>query len=186
MKQRCTWARDELSIVYHDTEWGVPLHDDRGLFELLILEGAQAGLSWITILKKRAAYRAAFDRFDPRKVARYDEARIARLLADEGIVRNRLKIRAAVQNAQSFLAVQKEFGTFDGYIWQFVGGRPRQNRLRGVEQLPARTEQSDAMSKDLAKRGLQVRRLHNLLRIHAGYRYGQRPPDRCFRYKELS
>src|SRR3984957_16245520 len=120
-KQRCTWARDELSIAYHDTEWGVPLHDDRGLFELLILEGAQAGLSWITILKKRVAYRAAFDRFDARKVARYDEARIARLLADDGIVRNRLKIRAAVQNAQSFLAVQKEFGTFDRYIWQFAG-----------------------------------------------------------------
>jgi DNA-3-methyladenine glycosylase I len=154
-QQRCNWARDELSIVYHDTEWGVPLHDDRGLFELLILEGAQAGLSWITILKKRPAYRAAFDGFDARKVARYDEARIALLLANEGIVRNRLKIRAAVQNAQSFLAVQKEFGTFDGYIWQFVGGRPRQNRRRRHEQLPARTEQSDAMSKDLAKRGFK-------------------------------
>ncbi len=154
-KQRCTWARDELSILYHDTEWGVPLHEDRGLFELLILEGAQAGLSWITILKKRAAYRAAFDGFDARKVAGYDEARIARLLADDGIVRNRLKIRAAVQNAQLFLAVQKEFDTFDRYIWQFVGGCPRQNRLRRQEQLPARTEHSDAMSKDLAKRGFK-------------------------------
>jgi DNA-3-methyladenine glycosylase I len=154
-KQRCTWATDELSIVYHDTEWGVPLHDDRGLFELLILEGAQAGLSWITILKKRPAYRAAFDRFDPRKVARFDEARIVSLLTNDGIVRNRLKIRAAVQNAQSFLEVQKEFGTFDRYIWEFAGGRPLQNRWRRHEQLPARTEQSDAMSKDLVKRGFK-------------------------------
>jgi DNA-3-methyladenine glycosylase I len=153
--QRCTWATDELSIAYHDTEWGVPLHDDRRLFELLILEGAQAGLSWITILKKRPAYRAAFDRFDPRKVARFDEARIASLLANDGIVRNRLKIRAAVQNAQSFLEVQKEFRTFDRYIWQFAGGRPLQNRWRSQQELPARTEQSDAMSKDLVKRGFK-------------------------------
>src|SRR5271163_2837180 len=123
-KPRCPWARGELDIVYHDTEWGVPVHSDRQLFEFLILEGAQAGLSWSTILKKRAAYRAAFNRFDPRKVARYDDAKIAALLADEGIVRNRLKVRAAVQNAQSFLAVQKEFGSFDQYVWQFVGGRP--------------------------------------------------------------
>src|SRR3984885_11812065 len=136
--KRCAWARDEISIAYHDAEWGVPLHDDRRLFELLILEGAQAGLSWITILKKRAAYRAAFDRFNPRKVARFDEARIASLLANDGIVRNRLKIRAAVQNAQSFLEVQKEFGTFDQYIWQFVGGHPLQNRWRRQQQLPAR------------------------------------------------
>src|SRR5580700_1938427 len=121
---RCHWATGELNIPYHDREWGVPLHDDRALFELLILEGAQAGLSWITILKKRAAYRAAFNRFDARKVARYDEAKIAALLANEGIVRNQLKIRAAVQNAQAFLAVQKEFGSFDEYVWQFVGGRP--------------------------------------------------------------
>jgi DNA-3-methyladenine glycosylase I len=154
-KQRCTWASDELSIAYHDAEWGVPLHDDRKLFELLILEGAQAGLSWITILKKRPAYRKAFDRFDPRKVARYDEARIALLLANEGIVRNRLKIHAAVRNAQLFLAVQKEFGSFDRYIWQFVGGKPLQNHRRALGQLPARTEQSDAMSKDLMKRGFK-------------------------------
>jgi DNA-3-methyladenine glycosylase I len=153
--QRCSWASDPLSISYHDTEWGVPLHDDRGLFEFLILEGAQAGLSWITILKKRAAYRAAFDRFDARKVARYDEARIAALLANEGIVRNRLKIRAAVQNAQAFLGVQKEFGSFDAYVWQFVGGRPLQNRRARPGQVPARTEQSDAMSKDLQKRGFK-------------------------------
>ena len=153
--KRCSWARDELSIVYHDTEWGVPLHDDRRLFELLILEGAQAGLSWITILKKRPAYRAAFDRFDARKVARYDEAKVAALLADEGIVRNRLKIRAAVQNAQAFLAVQKEFGSFDRYVWQFVGGQPLRNGWRRSEKLPARTEHSDALSKDLAKRGFK-------------------------------
>jgi DNA-3-methyladenine glycosylase I len=153
--QRCAWARDELSIAYHDAEWGVPLHDDRKLFELLILEGAQAGLSWITILKKRAAYRAAFNRFDPRKVARYDEAKVAALLANDGIVRNRLKIRAAVQNAQAFLAVQKEFGSFDAYVWQFVGGQPIQNRWKRTDQLPARSEQSDAMSKDLVKRGFK-------------------------------
>jgi DNA-3-methyladenine glycosylase I len=152
---RCSWARDELSIAYHDQEWGVPIHDDRTFFEFLILEGAQAGLSWITILKKRPAYRAAFDRFDPRKVARYDEARVALLLENDGIVRNRLKIRATVQNAQSFLAVQKEFGSFDRYVWRFVDGSPVQNRLRRVEDLQSRTEQSDAMSKDLVKRGFK-------------------------------
>src|SRR5580698_1698466 len=151
--QRCAWARDEISIAYHAAEWGVPLHDDRKLFELLILEGAQAGLSWITILKKRAAYRAAFDRFDPRKVARYDEAKVAELLANDGIVRNRLKIRAAVQNAQAFLAVQKEFGSFDAYVWQFVGGKPKKNAWRDSKQLPGRTLESDAMSKDLKRRG---------------------------------
>ena len=150
---RCVWARDPLSIDYHDREWGVPLHDDRALFEFLILEGAQAGLSWSTILRKRPAYRIAFQRFDPRKVARYDEAKIATLLANDGIVRNRLKIAASVRNAQAFLAVQKEFGTFDRYIWQFVGGQPRQNRWRRSEDLPARTAESDAMSKDLVKRG---------------------------------
>lgn len=150
---RCAWARDPLSIAYHDTEWGVPLHDDRGLFEFLILEGAQAGLSWSTILNKRPAYRRAFNRFDPRKVARYDEDRIAQLLANPGIVRNRLKIQAAVRNAKVFLEVQKEFGTFDKYIWNFVEGRPRRNRWRRLSQVPARTEQSDAMSGDLQKRG---------------------------------
>ncbi len=133
----------------------MPLHDDRALFELLILEGAQAGLSWITILKKRPAYRAAFNNFDPRKVAKYDDAKIAALLANDGIVRNRLKIRAAVQNAQAFLAVQKEFGSFDEYAWQFTGGRPLVNRWKSTDRLPARTEQSDAMSKDLAKRGFK-------------------------------
>jgi DNA-3-methyladenine glycosylase I len=140
-------------MAYHDREWGVPLHDDRALFEFLVLEGAQAGLSWTTILKKRPAYRSAFDRFNPRKVARYGDEKIATLLANAGIVRNQLKIRAAVRNAQALLAVQKEFGSFDTYIWQFVGGQPMQNRWRRIEDLPARTPQSDAMSKDLAKRG---------------------------------
>jgi DNA-3-methyladenine glycosylase I len=153
--KRCAWARDEISIAYHDNEWGVPLHDDRALFELLILEGAQAGLSWITILKKRAAYRRAFDRFDPRKVARFDEAKIAALLADDGIVRNRLKIGAAVQNARAVLAVRKEFGSLDRYLWQFTGGVPIQNHWRRTDQLPSRTEQSDAMSKELARRGFK-------------------------------
>jgi len=153
--RRCDWARDEMSIAYHDAEWGVPLHDERGLFEFLILEGAQAGLSWSTILKKRPAYRAAFDGFDPRAVALYDEARMAALLANEGIVRNRLKIRAAVENAKAFLAVQKEAGSFDAYIWRFTGGRPRRNRWRRMDQVPPRSDQSDAMSKDLQKRGFR-------------------------------
>jgi DNA-3-methyladenine glycosylase I len=152
--QRCAWARDDLlMIAYHDKEWGVPIHQDRALFEFLILEGAQAGLSWSTILKKRPAYRAAFDRFDPRIIVRYDDARIAELLSNEGIVRNRLKVRAAVRNAEAFLKVQKEFGTFDQYVWQFVGGQPLQNRWRSMEEVPARTANSDAMSKDLVKRG---------------------------------
>jgi DNA-3-methyladenine glycosylase I len=141
--------------AYHDREWGVPLHDDRGLFEFLVLEGAQAGLSWSTILNKRPAYRKAFDKFDPRKVARYDERKVAALLEDAGIVRNRLKIGAAVANAEAFLALQKEFGSFDRYIWQFVSGSPLQNRWRAPENVPAKTPQSDAMSKDLAKRGFR-------------------------------
>src|SRR5690348_4357188 len=150
---RCAWARDALSIAYHDKEWGVPVHDDRRLFEFLILEGAQAGLSWSTILKKRPAYRAAFDRFHPQKVARYGDDKVAALLADAGIVRNRLKIGAAIRNATAFLAVQKEFGSFDRYIWQFVGGGPLQPHRKRKDALPARTPESDAMSKDLVKRG---------------------------------
>src|SRR5271169_6204255 len=153
--QRCTWASDPHLIAYHDKEWGVPVHNDRLLFEFLILEGAQAGLSWITILKKRSAYRAAFDRFDPRKVARFDEAKIAALLENAGIVRNRLKIRAAVENARAFLVIQKEFGSFDRYVWQFVGGRPVQNRWLQGGEVPARSSHSDAMSKDLIKRGFK-------------------------------
>ena len=185
-KPRCTWASDELSVVYHDEEWGVPVHDDRRFFEFLILEGAQAGLSWITILKKRPAYRAAFDRFDPRKVARYDDAKIAALLANDGIVRNRLKVRAAVRNAQAFLALQKEFGSFDEYVWQFVGGKPLINRRRRHGDLPARTEQSDAMSKDLAKRGFTfVGSTICYAFMQATGMVNDHLVD-CFRYKELA
>ena len=151
---RCAWAgSDPLYIAYHDEEWGVPLHDDQRLFEMLILEGAQAGLSWITILRKREAYRKAFDGFDARDIARYGAARIERLMNDEGIVRNRLKIEGAVKNAKAFLEVQREFGSFDRYIWQFVGGRPKQNSRRSLKEVPASTPQSDAMSRDLKKRG---------------------------------
>jgi len=151
--KRCAWAgTDPLYIAYHDEEWGVPLHDDRALFELLILEGAQAGLSWITVLKKRAAYRAAFDNFDPEKVARYGDEKIAELLANAGIVRNRLKVRSAVTNARSFLRIQEEFGSFDAYLWRFVNGKPLQTRRREGDSLPARTSESDALSKDLVKR----------------------------------
>ena len=150
---RCAWAKNTLAIQYHDEEWGVPVHDDRTLFEFLILEGAQAGLSWDTILKKRAHYRTVFDHFDPVRVARYTPRKVERLLADPGIVRNRLKVESAIKNANAFLAVQQEAGSFDAYIWQFVGGRPRQNAWRSLQEVPARTVQSDAMSKDLKKRG---------------------------------
>ena len=152
---RCSWAKNELAIRYHDEEWGVPVHDDRRLFEFLILEGAQAGLSWDTILRKRENYRAAFDGFDPARVARYDQRKIARLLADPGIVRNRLKVASAVANARAFLAVQDEFGSFDAYVWRFVDGRPRVNAWRRGQQIPARTAESDALSKDLQKRGFR-------------------------------
>ncbi len=151
--ERCGWAKNDLAIEYHDTEWGVPLHDDRGLFEFLILEGAQAGLSWDTILGKRDAYREAFDGFDPVKVARYTEARQAKLMTNEGIVRNRLKIASAVRNAKAFLEVQKEFGSFDKYIWGFVDGRPIDGKRKKLSDVPARTEVSDAIAKDLKKRG---------------------------------
>ena len=150
---RCPWARPELSIRYHDEEWGVPVHDDRTLFEFLVLEGAQAGLSWETILNKRENYRAAFDNFDPRKVARYDRRKVAQLLKNPGIVRNRLKIGSAVRNAQALLRVQEEFRSFDRYIWQFVDGRSRVNVRKSLGKVPARTRESDAMSKDLKKRG---------------------------------
>jgi len=155
LKPRCQWANTELSIVYHDTEWGVPCHDDRALFELLILEGAQAGLSWSTILNKRAAYQRAFDHFDPRRVARYDSRKVKQLLANPEIVRNRLKIAASIRNAEAYLEVQKEFGSFDAYVWRFVGNRPVQNARRALGEVPARTAESDAMSKDLAKRGFK-------------------------------
>lgn len=172
-------------MAYHDQEWGVPLHDDRALFEFLVLEGAQAGLSWSTILKKRQAYRAAFDNFNASKVARYSEAKIEALLANPAIVRNRLKIRAAVQNAQAFVAVQKEFDSFDIYVWQFVDRQPLQNRSRQMEDVPARTPQSDALSKDLVKRGFTFvgsticyafMQATGLVNDHL---------VSCFRYKEL-
>ena len=153
MIKRCNWARTQLSIAYHDREWGVPLHDERALFEFLILEGAQAGLSWETILGKRDNYRAAFDNFEAAKVARYTQRKVERLLANPGIVRNRLKIAAAIQNARLFLAVQKEFGSFDAYVWRFVNNNPRK-RKRG-QQVLATTAESDAMSKDLKQRGFK-------------------------------
>ena len=150
---RCPWASGELSIRYHDEEWGVPVHDDRTLFEFLILEGAQAGLSWNTILNKRDNYRTAFAGFDPKKVAGYDRRKAQQLLRNPGIVRNRLKIASTIANAKAFLAVQKEFGSFDRYIWQFVDGKPRQNLPMSLQQVPARSPDSDAMSKDLKGRG---------------------------------
>lgn len=157
MPNRCEWApaSDPLYIEYHDKEWGVPVHDDRHLFEMLILEGAQAGLSWATILKKRENYRAAFDDFDAMKIVRYGEKKVTELLSNEGIVRNRLKIAAAIQNAKAFLEVQNEFGSFDAYIWQFVGGKPIINAWKTLNELPAKTTESDAMSKDLKKRGFK-------------------------------
>ena len=181
--QRCPWARSELMVAYHDQEWGVPLHDDRALFEFLILEGAQAGLSWETILKKRAAYRTAFHKFDARKIARYDAKDQSRLLADAGIVRNRLKIAAAIRNAQAMLEVQSEFGTFDRYLWQFArdSGRRRQaaagrlaiaRRSAGSHGGIRRHEQRPAAAR------IQVRRLDDLLRLHASHRHGERPPGR--------
>jgi DNA-3-methyladenine glycosylase I len=156
MLTRCAWCgTDPLYLAYHDEEWGVPVHDDRKLFEMLILEGTQAGLSWLTILRKRAHYRQVFDNFDPQPVAGYDAAKIAELLADPGIVRNRLKVEAAVQNAKAFMAAQDEFGTFAGYIWRFVDGRPRQNSWQSLADIPAQTAESQAMSRDLVKRGFK-------------------------------
>jgi DNA-3-methyladenine glycosylase I len=184
MKERCRWAQGEKYIAYHDEEWGVPLHDDRALFEFLILEGAQAGLSWSTILNKRENYRKAFDRFDAKKIARYDDAKLAALLTNEGIVRNRLKVNAAVANATAFLAVQKEFGSFDAYIWNFTGGKTIQNRWN--DKIPASTAESDAMSKALRKRGFTFvgsticyafMQATGMVNDHA---------VTCFRHKELS
>ena len=150
---RCDWAKNELAILYHDREWGVPQHDDRVLFEFLVLEGAQAGLSWDTILRKRENYRAAFDNFNARKISRYNQRKLDSLMRNEGIVRNRLKILSAVKNAKAFLEVQAEFGSFDRYLWQFVGGKPRVNALKSLGQLQSHTAESDALSKDLKKRG---------------------------------
>ena len=154
-RTRCAWAKGDLHVPYHDREWGVPVHDDRVLFELLLLEGAQAGLSWDTILRKRERYREVFAGFDPARVARFDARRRARLLADPGIVRNRLKVESAVRNARAFLAVQDELGSFDAYVWRFVGGAPLQPRRRTIAEVPASSPESDALSKDLRKRGFR-------------------------------
>ncbi len=183
--KRCAWASNELNIPYHDSEWGVPVHDDRLFFEFLVLEGAQAGLSWDTVLKKRDAYRAAFDNFDPVKVAKYSDAKCAKLMLNEGIIRNRLKIASAVRNAKAFLAVQKEFGSFDTYIWGFVGGKPIVNKLKGRGDIQATTDNSDAMSKDLKKRGF------NFVGSTIMYAFMQATGmvndhlTSCFRYKEV-
>jgi DNA-3-methyladenine glycosylase I len=152
---RCAWARTPLSIPYHDEEWGVPVHDDRRHFEFLVLEGAQAGLSWETVLRKRERYREVFDGFDPAKVARYTARKVAQLLRDPGIIRNRLKVGSAVANARAFLKVQQEFGSFDAYVWRFVGGRPRVNRWTALREIPAKTAESDALSGDLIARGFR-------------------------------
>jgi DNA-3-methyladenine glycosylase I len=182
---RCTWAKNELAIAYHDAEWGVPLHDERGLFEFLILEGAQAGLSWDTILRKRENYRAAFDNFDAEKVARYDDKKVAELLQNEGIIRNRLKIASAIGNAQALLRVQDEIGSFDKYIWDFVGGKPMKNKIKDMSEVPAKTTVSDAISKDLKKRGF------NFVGSTIMYAFMQATGMvndhlvTCFRYKEI-
>ena len=184
--KRCSWAKTELSIRYHDQEWGTPIHEDRTLFEFLILEGAQAGLSWETILKKRERYRAVFDGFDPRIVAGYGKRKVGQLLADPGIIRNRLKIASAIQNAQAFVAVQEDFGSFDQYIWGFVGGSPRKNRWKTVRKVPAHTQQSDEMSKDLKRRGFQfVGKTICYAFMQAVGMVNDHTVD-CFRYRQIS
>jgi DNA-3-methyladenine glycosylase I len=184
---RCDWAnRSELEQSYHDREWGVEVHDDRTLFEFLVLEGAQAGLSWSTILRKREGYRKAFDNFDARKISRYSEKTVSRLLANPGIIRNRLKINAAIANAGAFLQVQKEFGRFDRYIWQFVHGKPIRNSWRTMAEIPSRTPESDAMSKDLKKRGFKfIGPTICYAFMQAVGMVNDHVVD-CFRHKELS
>jgi DNA-3-methyladenine glycosylase I len=182
---RCRWAQNPLAIAYHDNEWGNPVHDDRTLFEFLVLEGAQAGLSWDTILQKRSNYRKAFNNFDPKKVAKYEAKKQIVLLKNPGIIRNRLKIKSATQNAKAFLAVQKEFGSFDNYIWQFTGGKPKINSWLTGQGVPAKTDESDAMSKDLKKRGF------NFVGSTICYAFMQATgmvndhAVECFRYKKL-
>ena len=187
MLTRCGWAgNDALYVNYHDREWGLPVHDDHVLFEFLILEGAQAGLSWSTVLRKRENYRLAFDAFDPKKIAHYDEDKIAMLLADPGIIRNRLKIMAAITNARAFLTVQEAFGSFDAYIWQFVDDRPRQNAWRTLSEIPAKTAESDKMSKDLISRGFKfVGSTICYAHMQATGMVNDHLID-CFRYSELS
>jgi DNA-3-methyladenine glycosylase I len=182
---RCEWARTELSLRYHDEEWGVPVHDDRVLFGFLILEGAQAGLSWETILKKRERYREVFAGFDPARVARFDRRRVAKLLADPGIVRNRLKVESAVANAKAFLQVQKEFGSFDAYVWRFVGGRPKVNGWTSLQDIPARTAESDALSRDLLPRGFRFVGSTICYAFMQAVGMVNDHVTRCFRYREL-
>jgi DNA-3-methyladenine glycosylase I len=185
-KKRCAWPSNPLAIEYHDREWGVPVKDDRTLFEFLILEGAQAGLSWDTVLRKREHYRKVFDGFDPAKIARYDARKKASLMLDEGIIRNRAKIEAAVVNAIAFLAVQKEYGTFAKYVWAFVDGKPVQGRRKAGGDIPARTEVSDALSKDLKKRGFKfVGTTIMYAFMQATGMVNDHVKD-CFRHKELS
>ncbi len=185
MKERCGWATNELAIEYHDAEWGVPLHNDRALFEFLILEGAQAGLSWDTILRKRENYRKAFNNFDVKKVAKYGDEKCAELLQNEGIIRNRLKVASAVRNAKAFIEIQKEFGSFDKYIWNFVGGKPIVNKHKEMSQVPAKTDISDAVAKELKKRGF------NFVGSTIMYAFMQATGmvndhlTTCFRYKEV-
>jgi DNA-3-methyladenine glycosylase I len=187
MNKRCDWpGNNPLYCAYHDNEWGVPVHDDQKLFEFLMLEGAQAGLSWITILRKRENYRAAFDGFDANRVARYDADKIESLLQDAGIVRNRLKVMAAVNNAQRFLAVQEEFGSFDTFIWRFVDGRPKQNKWRNMGEIPATSPESEAMSQELKRRGFKfVGATICYAHMQATGMVNDHTMD-CFRYKELS
>jgi DNA-3-methyladenine glycosylase I len=183
MPKRCSWAKTPLSIAYHDEEWGVPLHDDDRLFEFLILEGAQAGLSWETILRKRDNYRAAFDRFNPAKVAKYDQQKIDQLLTNDGIIRNRLKINSAVSNAIAFRAVQREFGSFDEYVWRFVNGKPL--KRKPGEPIPARTELSDALSKDLSKRGFKFVGSTICYSFMQAVGMVNDHDSSCFRYRQL-
>jgi DNA-3-methyladenine glycosylase I len=183
--ERCPWAKAELDVAYHDREWGVPVHDDRLLFEFLTLEGAQAGLSWSTILKKRSGYRRSFANFDPRTVARFSPARIERLLQDPGIVRNRLKIESTLSNARALLQVQREFGSFDAYVWRFVGGEPKQNRWRVFRQVPASTSESDALSKDLKHRGFRFVGSTICYAFMQAVGMVNDHLTTCFRYREL-
>ena len=185
-RKRCGWARSPLAIAYHDKEWGVPVHDDRTLFEFLILEGAQAGLSWDTILAKRENYRRAFDGFDPAKVARYGAAKKRKLLADPGIVRNRAKIDAAIVNARGVLALQKEFGSFGRYLWKFVDGKPLQPRRKTLREVPARTEVSDALSADLKKRGFKFVGSTILYAFMQAVGMVNDHARDCFRYRDLA
>ena len=183
---RCPWSQNELNIPYHDEEWGVPVHDEKKWFEFLILEGAQAGLSWDTILRKRARYRDVFDGFDPAKVAQYDKKKVRELLRDEGIIRNKLKIAAAIGNAQAFLKVQGEIGSFDSYVWRFVDGRPKQNAWKTHKRVPAKTPQSDALSKDLQKRGFRFVGSTICYALMQATGMVNDHLVSCFRYKQVS